>query len=261
MRWYSPLRTDGVWVTGQAAHQVLGPTAAYFGVGVKGFTKEQVDAVSKILANARAKLGPLLQEPGAVPPKVLAALLKGVPDLEDRLAQEYLAGVVAASRSPDPQDDLAAAYVKLIARLTPPQLQFHYGLYRAFWEAGQAVAAADAPGPGRPPLRCFIPQSNLERLFGDEDSPFPVMLDALLAGLDQEGLIGPDYGFARHPSPQSQGGLAERLGLVATASVRGWQLFCYAHGRAEAIPETLLRPGPARWRFPGVVFFPDALPL
>ena len=71
-------------------------------MGVKGFTKTQVATVSKILAKARVKLEPRLQEPGAVPSKVLAALLKGTSDLGDRLAQEYRAGVVAASRFRSP---------------------------------------------------------------------------------------------------------------------------------------------------------------
>ncbi len=55
--------------------KLLGPTADYVGTGLKNWAEKRVTNASRIFEKAAEKLGSRIDEPGAVPPRVLKEIL------------------------------------------------------------------------------------------------------------------------------------------------------------------------------------------
>lgn len=119
--------------------KLLGPTADYIGEGVKDWVDLRRQNVNRIFDAAEYKIDlEQLDEPGAVPPRILKGVMDDGSFMEDEVGSEYFAGLLAASRSPEGNDDSSVPSVALIGRLSSFQLRAHFVLYRA----AQAVAAA-----------------------------------------------------------------------------------------------------------------------
>ena len=113
----------------QVVSKLLGPTADYIGSGIQTWTEKRVGNVRNIFANASTKLGPRLDEPGFVPPRVLKGILDEGSFCEDPIATEYFGGVLASSRTDSPRDDRGASLIALLGRLSIYQIRAHYVLY------------------------------------------------------------------------------------------------------------------------------------
>src|ERR1043166_8770153 len=87
------------------AAKLLGPTFDYMGEGLKVGTQKGVANVGRIFTSAAKKLGPKLEEPGGVQPKVLKGILTEGAFCDDPLAAEYFGGVLASARSGNSRDD------------------------------------------------------------------------------------------------------------------------------------------------------------
>lgn len=85
--------------------KLLGPTAEYIGSGIQSWTEHRVKNVSDIFRNAQEKLGDRIDQPGAIPPRVLKEVLNEGSFCCDPLTAEYFRGVLASSRSPVSRDD------------------------------------------------------------------------------------------------------------------------------------------------------------
>ena len=97
--------------------KLLGPTADYVGTGLKNWAEKRVTNASRIFEKAAEKLGSRIDEPGAVPPRVLKEILDEGLYCDDELTAEYFGGVLASSRSSISRDDRAASYLKLTSSL------------------------------------------------------------------------------------------------------------------------------------------------
>ena len=109
--------------------RVLGPTADYVGVGLQLWTEKRVNNVKRIFQKAEKRLGPDIDRPGSVPPRVLKGILDDGSFIEDELGAEYLGGVLASSRSETDRDDRGTTLVALVGRLSTYQLRLHYIFY------------------------------------------------------------------------------------------------------------------------------------
>ena len=72
-----------------------------------------------------------LAAPGGVPPRVAAAVMDQAEWADEDVVVEYLAGVLASSRTPDAKDDAGVSWVALIGRLSSLEIRMHYVLYAA----------------------------------------------------------------------------------------------------------------------------------
>ena len=97
--------------------KILGPTADYLGEELKAFTQRRVENTAKIFLNAKKKLGPRLDSPGQVPPKVLKTVINEGSYSEDPIALEYFGGVLASSRTEIGRDDRGARIIKTLDNL------------------------------------------------------------------------------------------------------------------------------------------------
>ena len=78
--------------------RMLGPTADYIGEGVRALTERRVGNVQRVFKKAHDKLGPDLDRPGAIPPRVL----KGVLECPDAQVLSWSRAVT--SRAPGPRE-------------------------------------------------------------------------------------------------------------------------------------------------------------
>jgi hypothetical protein len=105
----------GLAILGSAAggaktiEKILGPTAEHVGVGLKNWTEHRVQNVARIFRKAAQKLGPDIETPGVVSPKVLKEVLDEGSYSDDELTTEYFGGILASGRTPNGRDDRAAS--------------------------------------------------------------------------------------------------------------------------------------------------------
>ena len=117
------------YLTKDMLQKILGPTAEYLGEELEKWAKSRIKNVQKILLNAKKKLGPRLDSPGRVSPKVLKAVINEGSYAEDPIAVEYFGGVLASSKTEFDRDDRGARLVKIVDNLSAYQIRTHYLVY------------------------------------------------------------------------------------------------------------------------------------
>lgn len=171
------------------ATKVLGPTADYLGQGLKGVVEQRAKNVQRIFENAAKKLGPQLEEPGAVPARVLSRVLDEGSYCDDDLMASYFGGVLASSRTETGRDDRGQTYLALIGRLSTYQVRAHYVLY---WIAQRLKAGYANGDPQLWPTNAmaYVPFTafNAAMEFSDGENTFQVN-EHTLSGLEREGLL------------------------------------------------------------------------
>lgn len=93
--------------------KLLGPTADYLGEGLRDLTQRRIESIGKMFSNASKKLGPQLNMPGQVPPRILRTVMNEASYFEDHVALEYFGGVLASSRTEGGRDDRGARLIKV----------------------------------------------------------------------------------------------------------------------------------------------------
>src|SRR5919106_5794497 len=117
------LSAAGAFVTKDVVTRLLGPTADYLGAEMQQFTQRRLETIGRIFRNAADKAQDRLDEPGAVPPRVLRDIINEGSFQDDDLATEYFGGVLASSKTPMNRDDRAATFTSLISRLSTYQIR------------------------------------------------------------------------------------------------------------------------------------------
>jgi hypothetical protein len=87
--------------------------------------------LARLVRKSARRAGSQLQQPGGVHPRVAHRVLEEGSYVEDDVMLEYLAGVLAAARTPDGRDDRAAYYANLVASLSADQIRLHHAVYAA----------------------------------------------------------------------------------------------------------------------------------
>jgi hypothetical protein len=219
-------------VIGATGVKVLGPTASYVGEGIKEWTERRVANVQRVFKSAEDKLGAELDRPGAVPPRVLKAVLDQAQFAEDELVAEYLGGVLASSRSEVGRDDRAAATAALIGRLSSYALRTHYVLYAAARPA--FVGAGVDFHTGYEGDLLFISESgyDLAMEFSEaEDAMADTIIPDVMFELSHEELIQPYWVCGKAEQLRGRANAdAPDAGYLFKPSQRGVILYCVALG-------------------------------
>jgi len=225
--------------------KMLGPTAEYIGDGLRNWTERRVNNIANIFTKAKEKLGDRIEEPGAVPPRVLREVLNEGSFCDDPLTAEYFGGVLASSRSQVSRDDRGAFWLSIVARLSAYQIRSHFLVYRAIYDrfAGQDF---QFNFDDRSKLSVFIPFSSYIRSMEfnqDERSQFQTLLDHSFFGLYKENLIETFiYGNGENLKKRLRKNfnLPEEGGIWVTPSVLGVELFLWVHGQGNLPPSRML---------------------
>ncbi|MDX2021133.1 MAG: hypothetical protein SF187_12910 [Deltaproteobacteria bacterium] len=212
--------------------KLLGPTADYLGCGFKDWTERGFKNVGRIFEIAKLRLGPKIDDPGGVPPRVLKEVLSEGPFCEDELWAEYFGGVLASSRSEVERDDRGARFASIISRLSTYQVRCHFVLYRLFKTLFDGVEDTVSTDDGRRSLEMFVPFAafvSAMELTGAEK--IDIILSHTIVGLAGESLLDPQYKFGGAEFIKTNGfpGAAQD-GMLVRPSTLGAELFHWAHG-------------------------------
>jgi hypothetical protein len=219
--------------------KLLGPTADYVGEGVKSWAEHRVQNVQQIFNKAEHKIDQAeLDAPGGVPPRVLKGILDDGSFVDDDLGQEYLAGVLASSRSGTSRDDRGAAHIDELNRLSTYQLRSHYIAYRELQNICanrsdlQLGISRERESIGNVFLssRDYIVAMDFS---ADEVENLNAIFPHVFGGLVREDLIGETTAWGDDDHLRSSVSNREfpgKHGLVFEMTLFGIELFCAAHG-------------------------------
>jgi len=221
--------------------KMLGPTAEYIGGGIRNWTERRINNVANIFSRARDKLGTRIEEPGAIPPRVLKDVLDEGSFCDDPLTAEYFGGVLASSRSQISRDDRGAYWSSLIARLSTYQVRSHFLVYRAIYDRFRRQDSGFDMVDGSKlsillPFSSYIHSMDFSQ---DEMKEYATLVAHSTFGLHNEGLIERFiYGNAETLKSREGGDFhpPKEGGIWVTPSTSGVELFLWAHGQGNLPP-------------------------
>jgi len=215
-------------ITTQLVSKILGPTVEYIGKEAAQFAEKCNINLSDIFARSARKLGPRLDEPGKVNPRVLKGVLDDGRFSEDALSREYFAGVLVSARSEVNHDDRGVPVLAVIRELSALQMRMHYVFYELVRRLYASTTLSLTRRPDAGNLLVFI--------------PMPVLIDALLlgeqrgvlthciGGLHRSGLIGDIYAYGK---PEFMAPLfpnAPAPGVLLEPTAHGAEVYLWAIG-------------------------------
>ena len=178
-------------------------------------------------------------EGDVIHPRVLYDVLEQGSWSDDDVAQDYLAGLLVSSRSPDGKDDSGAYFARIANLLTGPQIRVHAAIYGAL--AGTMIPGDDlsiATKATDPRLRVIAEPSDVAATLGSEAGyeAWAKIMTSLM-GLYREGLIG-DYSFNAYATPTAGPEM-----FAASPTSLGAHLYLRARGVVDARADALRQRG------------------
>ena len=235
------LAAVGAYVAKDVVTRLLGPTADFLGGEMKEFAQRRMETIGRIFQNAACKIQDQLDEPGAVPPRVLRDVVNEGSFQDDDLAVDYFGGMLASSRSMLNRDDRAATFTDLVSGLSTYQIRTHFILYSILRSlfVGQ-YDSMYGQERRRKELATYIPFEIYAAAMDftpKEVQQFQGILEHIFWGLSKENLIG-GFEYGQNMPNFSKVG----KGIVFLPSVLGAELFLRAHGVQAARAGDILSP-------------------
>ena len=231
------------YISKEFLSKLFGPTAEYWGDGLKNLFQKRQENVARIFKNAETKLGGKINESGEISPRILAKIINEASFVNDELSAEYFGGILASSRSNNNRDDRGAGYINAIEGLSVYQMRTHYILYMGikniFKGSNYQFNLVD-----RPKMEIFIPEqtyTNAMDFTSDELGRVDALYTHTFFGLLKAGYIdnfeygGLDYFKKRYKNLPDDG-------IIFTPSALGVELFLWAHGHGDLHVSELLDP-------------------
>lgn len=221
--------------------KLLGPTADYLGEGLRDLTQRRIESIGKMFSNASKKLGPQLEMPGQVPPRILRTVMNEASYFEDPVALEYFGGVLASSRTEGGRDDRGARLIKIVDNLSTYQIRTHYLLYSTVSRLFSNSNEKFNTDLDRARLTVFLPFQGFATSMGFSKQEWdnPQIMHHIWHGLDLDGLIEGQCQFGDQASLKPIFRAAPASGIVCQPSVLGAELFLWAFGYGESPLESL----------------------
>jgi hypothetical protein len=228
---------------GWATKKLLGPSFDYLGGQIQLWTEKQTYNVNRIFELAVKKLGPKIEQPGIVPPRVLKNILFEGAYCENEIAAEYFSGVLAAARTESGKDDRAIPLLNLLARLSSFQIKAHYILYSAVKSLYSGSGRKYGVSTERLKMGVYIPESTFLYSLGIEQYTNLVALGThILIGLQKDSLIADHFAWDKPESLNSVVPKPEERGVVFAPSALGAELYLWAHGYSDIPMQEFLNP-------------------
>lgn len=222
------------YVGKEPLQRLLGPTCDMLGRRFSNLTESGIDAVGRIVRNARAKAGHTLEQPGSIPPRVVKEIIDAGSGYTEDISIEYMGGVLASSRTPLGRDDRGARMAKLVDRMTTYQLRTHYLIYSSIKHLFVRHNPNFSRQDKRMELEIFIPFSSyfdvMEFTQTELDSG---ILHHIFSGLEDETLIAPSWRTGTHDVIVAKFGTATEGGCLCYPSAVGAELFLWAFGYGQ----------------------------
>ena len=222
--------------------RLLGPTADYLGGELEQFTRRRVETIGRILKNATDKASDRLDEPGAVPPRVLRDIVNDGSFSDDPIAVEYFGGVLASSRTVTSRDDRAAALTALLSRLSTYQIRSHFIFYSSLRKLhqGSEFRVVDHTKINLATNILIAAYVRLMDFSKNEIDDLSGIIEHVMFGLSRENLIDRfEYGHKYLYENLSKEPLK---GIMFHPSPLGSELFLRAHGVSFSSSNDILNP-------------------
>ena len=210
---------------------------------MKDWTERRVQNLGRIFENAKTKLAESIDEPGAVPPKVLKGVLEDGGFCDDQLTAEYFGGVLASSRTEISRDDRGATFISLLNRLSTYEIRSHYIFYEIVRLLYGGVDENVGTSAGRSRLQTFIPlpaYSHAMELQKQEN--LLSILTHVMLSLPRETLIADACCWGGVAGLRAMYPGASEPGIVFIPSGLGIELYLWAHGKGNLDIRDILKP-------------------
>jgi hypothetical protein len=220
--------------------RLLGPTLDFYGEGLRGLAAAGNRNLISIFRKAIKKLGRDIENDDIVSPRLFKQVIDQAPYCEDVIVQEYLAGILASSRTMSGTDAFVH-HAALINRLSALQIRLHYIIYALFYycyKSGTLRISADADRRKMGVVIAFpiiaalvkdtiggSDQMNVEEILSYHNDAVENLRAEDLLGLHVYGSSNELSGFHAGALIFGAGG-----GLFVTPSARGAELFLRANG-------------------------------
>lgn len=236
-----PITTAGIaFVSKSLVEKLLGPTADYIGGELKEFTKRRIANINAMFANAAKKLGPRLDTPGQVPPRVLKTIVNDASYTDDIVSVEYFGGVLASARTPTGRDDRGARIARSIDGLSSYQIRAHYLIYSAVRARFFGGKNSFRDQENRNKMELFISFDGYINGMQFTTEEYSQILDHVMHGLENEGLISPRWGYGPKDELRKKGMKAPGDGIVCAPSAFGAEVLLWAFGHGDKPLDFLL---------------------
>ncbi len=222
--------------------KILGPTADYLGEELKAFTQRRVENTAKIFLNAKKKLGPRLDSPGQVPPKVLKSVINEGSYSEDPVTLEYFGGVLASSRTEIGRDDRGARIIKILDNLSAYQIRTHYLLYSTIAHLFSNSGSQFGLPENRAEMEVFLPFEGYDKSmdFIQAERDNPQIFAHIWYGLHADKLIADGWQSGGQEALQKIAKDVLGDGIICEPSSLGAELFLWGFGHGDKPLEYVL---------------------
>lgn len=223
--------------------KLLGPTADYLGGELQKVTEKRIENIGNILSNATKKLGERLDEPGAVPPRVLKTVVNEGSYCDGSVAAEYFGGIIASSRSEISRDDRGARIAKILDGLSTYQMHSHYVIYSCIKSLFSDTVNSFSLSEGRRKMQIFIPMKGFSSSmnFTEAELTNPQILSHIFHGLSNEDLIEGSWQFGPAEDMKIFNSRCPGQGISCMPSALGAELFLSAFGVSNEPLDAVLR--------------------
>lgn len=218
---------------------VAGPAIKAVGASFGEWTKSRMDNVLSIGEKVARRVGADAPDDGqSVPPRVFYEVLNEGSWISDDVQQEYLAGLLIASRTPLGKNDDGAYYARLVTGMTSNQIRFHHAIYDAILRQAQPFMIGVAVEAQQNCVWAPIDASVGVVAPEDADS-LEAVVTATVVGLERLQLAdSPGVGspsILRHLSDRP----VNQDAMVLAARPAGASLFMWAHGMRSSDQDRL----------------------
>lgn len=233
--------------------RLIGPALDVWGGQLAKWADQRKTNVDQIMEKAAGKLDGGIDTEGSVPGRIAGKLLEDGSWCDDMIMQEYLAGVLAGSRTPDGADDRGVYWTDLVSRLASMQVRTHFVLYSALRQACIAQQKNNPEiGMQQGAFAVFVPTNDICSSIGFTKAQFDAGgLTSAITTLVREGLLGAQWQVgadtwdkvAPPPGVERPADPILRHGVAVVPSHVGAELFMWAHGKSSGVISNLIDPG------------------
>jgi len=212
-------------------NKILGPTADYIGDEAKGLVEKCNINLNNVFNRAKEKLGPRLDDDGAVSPRVLRHVFEDGRFADEEIVVEYYGGLLAGSKSESGKDDQALPYLAKVQQMSAYQLRLHFLFYYELLRIHNNSDKNLGLGTDCPKLSLVIPHELfIQALPAKEVAQkyWKIMAHAVV-GLSQNGLLS-SYAYGEIPERTKNFPGAPSNAIYLAPSFLGAELFMWALG-------------------------------
>ena len=219
--------------------KLLGPTADYFGEGMKNHIQKSYDNINRICNHSIKLLGPKIETYGEVSPRILKNILSEGAFCEDELTSEYFGGVLASSRTSESKDDRGLTYLAIVSNMSTYQIRTHYIFYSIIENLFKGQNLSCSIGEDCKKMLVFLPWSVYSESMGIIDEDW-LILSHSMVGLLRLDLIGNNYAYGSKDIISSKYPEANSEGILFIPSAFGVELYLWVHGHSNIHVEFFL---------------------